>query len=154
MDGWESAVADRALECITSKTWNRLFGRHRARVCKALADLAKKLLEGKQALHDLVGSAAGWFARRVGLEPIERAVVRELAKRIPIPVIDEKTIVVARGLQMIGILLCLSQGIPMNRCQSFIDLALAETKERVKQILTDAMEEWATRNPALLRTSV
>lgn len=152
MDGWESAVTEQALECITPETWNRLFGTHRDQVCKALADLAKSVLDGKQKLHDLVGSVAERLAGDVGLEPVDRAVVRELAKRIPIPVIDEKTVVVARGLQMIGILLCLSEGRPLNECQCFIDLALAETKERVKQILTDAMEDWATRSPALLRT--
>lgn len=53
---------------------------------------------------------------------------------------------------MIGILLCISQGIPLNRCQSFIDLALTETKERVKQIMVGAMEDWKSPSPALLTT--
>jgi len=57
---------------------------------------------------------------------------------------------VARYLQMVGILLCLSQCIPLNRCQSFIDLALAETKERVKEIMVEAMEDWRNSNPELL----
>ncbi len=66
--------------------------------------------------------------------------------------VDEQAVVVARGLQMIGILLCLSQGTPLNQCQSFIDLALAETKERVKQILVGAMDDWRSPSPALLVT--
>ena len=63
---------------------------------------------------------------------MERTAAKELAKKIPIPVVDEKTAVVARGIQMIGISLCLSRNIPLERCQCFIDLALAETKEQVK----------------------
>jgi hypothetical protein len=61
---------------------------------------------------------------------------------MPIPLIDEKTVVVARGLQMIGILYCLSENIPLERCPSFIDLARVETKERVKEILVPAMKDW------------
>lgn len=64
--------------------------------------------------------------------------------------LDDKTVIVARCLQMISILLCLSQGIPLNRCQSFIDLALAETKERVREIMVEAMEDWRNSNPELL----
>lgn len=150
IDGWPEAVASQAQKCITPKTWNRLFSRQRQGDCKVLADIAKSLLDGKKALHDFVGSVASRVAGWVGAQTVERAVVKELAQRIPIPVIDQKTVVVARGLQMIGILLCLSQGIPLNRCQSFIDLALAETKERVKQILVGALEDWASPSPALL----
>ena len=150
--GWQEAVASRAADCITPKTWNRLFGRRRRGDCKVLADTAKSLLDGKKALHDFIGSVASRLAGWVGGQAVERAVARELAQRIPIPGLDQKTVVVARGLQMIGILLCLSQGIPLNRCQSFIDLALAETKERVKQILVGAMGDWTSPSPALLTT--
>jgi hypothetical protein len=46
---------------------------------------------------------------------------------------------------MIGILLCLNQGIPLKQCQFFIDLTLAETKEeRVKRIFIDAMDDWTS----------
>jgi hypothetical protein len=150
IDGWPEAVASRASDCITPKTWNRLFGRQRQADCKVLADMAKSLLDAKKALHDLVGSVASRVAGWMGGTGVECAVARELAQRIPIPVIDQKSIMVARGLQMIGILLCLSQGIPLNRCQSFIDLALAESKERVKQILVAAMDDWTSRSPTLL----
>ena len=149
-DGWPEAVASRAADCITPKTWDRLFGKRRPGDCKVLADMAKSLLDGKKALHDLIGSVGSRVAGWMGGKGVECAVARELAQRIPIPVIDQKTVVVARGLQMIGILLCLSQGIPLNRCQSFIDLALAESKERVKQILVAAMDDWTSPSPTLL----
>ncbi len=151
-ESWESAVGAQVVDCISPETWNRLFGGHRDQTCKALADTAKALLDGKEALHEFVGSVAEGLAEDVGLEPVDRAVVKELAKRIPIPVIDQKIVMIARSLQMIGILLCLGEGRPLNRCQCFIDLALAESKECVKQIVTDAMEDWATRSPALAKS--
>jgi hypothetical protein len=46
--------------------------------------------------------------------------------------------------------LCLSRGDQLSRCQSFIDLALDETKERVKRILLAAMEDWTTATDALV----
>lgn len=151
-DGWQEEVASQAADCITPKTWNRLFSGRRQGDCKVLADMAKMLLDGKKALHDFIGSVAGRFVGWLGGQAVERAVVRELAQRITTPVLDQKTVVVARGLQMIGILLCLGQGIPLNRCQSFIDLALTETKERVKQILVGAMDDWTSPSPTLLTT--
>jgi len=151
-DGWEKTVAGRVTDCLTPRTWNRLFRGRRKKDCKFLADLAKLILEGKQKLHEIIGRFGGWIAGRLGAEPLERTVARELAQRIPIPVVDEKAIVVARGLQMIGILLCLSRDIPLNRCQSFIDLSLAETKVRVKQILVAAMEDWTRPSDAMIAT--
>jgi len=147
---WQEAVTDQALNCITPKTWDRLFSGHRQQECKILADMAKGILEGKKALHDFIGAIAGRIAGWLGGDAVERAVARELAKRIPIPGIDQKAAVVARGLQVVGIVLCLSVGSPLNRCQSFIDLALAESKERVKQILVGAMDDWTSSSPSML----
>ncbi len=82
-EGWKDAVAAQAADCITPKTWRRLFGRRRRADCKVLADLAKSLLDGKESLHDLVGSVASRITGWVGGQAVERAVVRELAQRIP-----------------------------------------------------------------------
>jgi hypothetical protein len=103
IDGWPEAVNSQVQKCLTRDTWNRLFGKRRQKDCKVLADIAKSLLDGKKALHDFVGSVASRLASWFGAHPVEQAVVNELAKHIPIPVVDEKTVVVARGLQMTGI---------------------------------------------------
>lgn len=142
-DGWEKTVASRAADCLTPKTWNRLFRRRRQGDCKKLAAFAKGLLDGKEKLHELAGSLGAWIAGKFGAQALERTVAKELAKKIPIPVVDEKTAVVARGIQMIGISLCLTRDIPLEQCQCFIDLALEETKEHVKEKLAAALGEWA-----------
>jgi hypothetical protein len=147
MDGWQRAVSSRVADCLTDATFRRLFrGRRRRGDCKSLADLAKAILSGKKKLHEIIGGVSGWIAGQFGAEPIERTVTRELAKRIRIPVVDEKATVIARALQMIGILWCLSGNIPLDRCPSLIDLARAQTKERVKEILEAAMKDW--RHPS------
>ena len=68
------------------------------------------------------------------------------------PVVDEKTAVIARGLQMIGIAMCVARGIPLERCQCFIDLALAETKEQVKEKLATALGDWAEPSAKMIES--
>lgn len=62
---------------------------------------------------------------------------------IPLP-IDAKMIAVARGVQVAGILLCVMDGRDLSKCECFRDLALAETKERVSQILVAGMSDWTS----------
>ena len=40
---------------------------------------------------------------------------------------------------MIGIMLCVSADIPLDRCQSFLDLAIAESKEQLREMLEAAI---------------
>jgi hypothetical protein len=147
---WSEAVADRAAGCLTPPTWNALFGRQRRGDCGAFADLARAILAGKQKLHDLVGAVAAWLTKHLGGGEIERVVAKELAKRIPIPSVDDNAAIVARALQMLGIALCISRGDPLNMCQSFIDLSLQETKERVKTALAAALDDWTDPNSRLI----
>lgn len=141
---WQDAVADRIAD-YAGTTWERLkrSRRHRRR-CKALARLAAAILEGKQKLHELVGRAVGWFAGFLGADDFTREFAAELATNIPLGPIDAKAVAVARGLQVSGIVLCLINDDDITKCQCFIDLALTETKERVKQILVSAMSDWSS----------
>jgi len=51
-------------------------------------------------------------------------------------------IAAARGVQVAGILLCILDDRELTKCEFFIDLAVAETTARVKQILVAAMSDW------------
>jgi hypothetical protein len=66
-----------------------LFRRPRREDCKILADLAKAILDAKKKLHEIVGSIAGWVASKLGADALERTVARELAQKIPIPMVDD-----------------------------------------------------------------
>ena len=60
---------------------------------------------------------------------------------IPVP-INAKMIAVARGIQVVGVLLCVIDDRDLTECECFIDLALGETMEWVKQILVASMSDW------------
>jgi hypothetical protein len=153
-DGWQEAVADRATNYVTDRTWKKLFTARRSGLCKALAELAAETLATKKKLHGVVGWVAAWFTKRVGAGQLAVTVARELAENLPLPV-DAKFTAVARGVQMTGIVVCLANGRDLAHCPCFVDLALSETKERVKKILTAAVDDWAglANFPASLRAA-
>jgi len=138
--GWQEAVADRATE-YAQTTWERLSRSRRKRNCEALARIARSILEAKTQIHQAVGKLFGRVVGALGAGDAARAFTEELMSNIPLP-IDAKMIAVARGVQIAGILLCVMDDRDLTECECFIDLALAETKERVKQILVAAMSDW------------
>jgi hypothetical protein len=69
-----------------------------------------------------------------------RAFTEELIANIPLPIDTKMTR--SRGVQVAGILLCVMDDRDLTECECFIDLALAETKERVNQLLVAAMSDW------------
>ncbi|MFZ0160516.1 MAG: hypothetical protein WAL50_15925 [Kineosporiaceae bacterium] len=145
LDGWPTAVASQAKACLDAKTWSRLFRGRKNRDCKLLAQTAQAILQGKKQLHEGASRVAARLARDLlGVEPLEEAVVRELAARIPIPVIDQQAIAVARGMQVIGIAMCLTNEIPMNRCQCFVDLSLVESREIIEAVVEGALDDWTS----------
>jgi len=141
-DGWQAAVADR-ITGYAQSTWQRLAWSHRKRNCKALARIARSILEAKAALHKAVGRLMGLVSAATGADGAARAFAEELASNIPFGPLDAKMVGVARGVQVAGILLCVMDNRDLTTCECFIDLALAETKERVNQILLAAMSSWS-----------
>jgi hypothetical protein len=138
--GWQEAVADRAAE-YAQTSWERLSRSRRKRSCKALARIARLILQAKAQAHRAVGKVSGWIVGAFGANDAAREFTEELVSNIPLP-IDDKMIAVARGVQVAGVLLCLMDGRDLTECECFVDLALAETKERVKQVLVAAMSDW------------
>jgi hypothetical protein len=139
-EGWQRAVAAQITDYAES-TWERLKRSHRRRNCKALARIARSILKAKTQIHRLIGHATGWAVKKLGAGDAAQAFADELASNIPLP-FDTKMIAVARGVQVAGILLCVMDNRNLTRCECFIDLALAETKERLQQILDAAMSDW------------
>ena len=140
-DGWTETVAAKATDYVSEQTWHALF-RSRKRNCKPLAKLAKDILAYKEKFHKMLGGILGWLLSLIGVNDAARNFAKELASRIPIPPIDAKATAIARGVQIAGIVVCVSSGEDLTRCQCFIDLALTETKTRVKKILVAATKDW------------
>lgn len=139
--GWEEVVSTRATDYVTEQKWNRLF-RSRKRNCSSLAELAREILAAKEGFHKAIGGLAAWLLSLIGVNETARVFARELSARIPIPPVDAKAVAVARGVQIAGIVICVAAGDDLTRCQCFIDLALTETKTRVKEILIAATRDW------------
>jgi hypothetical protein len=140
--GWQTAVTDR-ITGYAQTTWERLSRSRRKPNCKALARIARSILAAKTQIHKAAGKLFGWAAGALGAADPARAFTEELTSNIALP-IDAKMIAVARGVQVAGILLCVMEGRDLTECECFIDLALAETKERVNQILVAAMSDWTS----------
>lgn len=139
---WEQEVADRLTD-RTGDAWQRLTRSRRKRNCKKLAQIARTILKIQDQIHQLAGELASQAASVAGVRGAALDFTRELVKRIPIGPVDAKLTAAARTIQMAGIMLCLMEGRDLTRCDCFIDLALAETKERVSQILETRLANWA-----------
>jgi hypothetical protein len=141
---WEQDVADRLTD-RAGDAWERLKRnrRKRKRNCKRLAQMARTILMAQDQIHRLAEELASQAASVVGVRGPALDFTRELVKRILIGSEDVKLTAAARTIQIAGIVLCLMNGLDLTRCDCFIDLALAETKERVSQILEMRLTNWA-----------
>lgn len=139
-DGWQKTVENKAAEYVGERTLRRL-SRRRRRHCKLLAKFAADVLAGKKWAHDVVGSLVQWLVSLLGGNWFVQVLARKLASKLPLPW-DAKLIAVSRGIQIIGVFLCVANDRDITKCQCFIDLAVEETKTRVKQILATAFDDW------------
>ena len=134
-------MADRVTD-YAQTTWQRLSRSRRKRNCKKLAKMAREILKGRDQIHKLAGELAGDAASVVGVKGAALDFTKELVANIPLNPIDAKMIAVARSIQITGILLCVMDNRDLAKCECFIDLAKAETKERVNRILIAGMSDW------------
>ncbi|HUN36175.1 MAG TPA: hypothetical protein VMU95_29610 [Trebonia sp.] len=139
---WQETVADQITQ-YAQASWVRLSRSSRRRNCKLLARTARLILEAKTQVHKAAGKLLGWAVGALGGGNAARAFAEELASNVPLPM-DAKMIAVARGVQVTGILLCAMDDRELTKSECFIDLALAETMERVKGILVAAMSDWVS----------
>jgi len=139
---WEQDVADRLTD-RAGDAWEHLTRDRRRRNCKKLAQMARTILKAQDKIHQLAGELASQAAGVAGVCGAALDFTRELARRIPIGPVGAKLTAAARAIQIAGIALCLMNGRDLTRCECFIDLALAETKERVSQILETRLGKFA-----------
>jgi hypothetical protein len=136
-DGWREAVANRVASYVTKATWRQLSRGHRRGDCQELADLAAILL----GMRDMVSDAISDLAGALGFGPIVQAFAHQLTDKIPLGP-DAHLVALARGLQMTGILICVSGGRELTRCPCFRDLSRSETQIQLHDLLIAAMSDW------------
>jgi hypothetical protein len=140
-EGWKVAIEDKVTGYVTKDSLRQLTGHNNKKACGSLARFAEDVLRGKKWLHDVVGSVVRWIVSLLTGNWMAQVFAKKLASKIPLPW-DAKIVAVARGIQIIGIFICLADGRDLTRCECFIDLALEETKTRMKQILGTALGDW------------
>jgi hypothetical protein len=136
-----NAAADRAAEYAGDKIWSQLTHDWLGRNCNGLARLARVTLKGKDWVHESIGQMAGSLLERLGTPRVARALGKELAKRIPMPW-DHQCIVVARGMQVAGIVICVLNDRDLTECDCFVDVVISEGKERIEELMRKAAGNW------------
>lgn len=135
------AVAERAVDYTDERVWKLLCKRWQPNRCLQMAKLARAILDGKKKLHQLIGTATDRILERIGAEPIERLFARKLVEGLPIPFVDTKAVAAARGLQLVGICLCLMHD-ELPQCACLADLVRNEAKDRLTKLLGAAADDW------------
>jgi hypothetical protein len=139
--GLLDAVAERAVDYTDERVRRLMRRRWNPHRCRWLARVARKILDGKEKLHQLIGTAADRALERMGAAPIERVFARKLVETIPIPFVDTKAIAPARALQLVGIYLCLvNDNLP--QCACLADLVRSEAKDRLTELIEGAGQDW------------
>ncbi len=135
-------IGDRATDYVTDRTWERVTRDWSGRRCVTLAQLAREILEVRERLREGLGGAADWLLGFFNRSLVERQFCLELVKRLPLPVIDEKMVAAARGLQLTGIVVCLTRSQSIMQCACFTDVVKIDGKTKVKELIVAGTEDW------------
>lgn len=146
------AVPSHVAQYASAETWDRVVRHWHGRNCTEIADLARAILDGKQKIHTLIGKFVGFVVGLFNGSLFARALAEEMAKRAPLPIIDEKATMAARGLQLCGMFICMAQGRQLSACACFADVVKAEGKDRVEKLIKAGTSDWI--NLHLVRASV
>ncbi|GAA1293904.1 hypothetical protein Psi02_42400 [Planotetraspora silvatica] len=143
-DGWKATVAQRSSDLLGSALWDEVrTARHSD--CAPLAAAARKLLEAQDQTHALVADIL------VGKSPADRVgrclveLLRNYATKIPIPG-EQIFEVSARALRIMGIYRCTVAG-ELNRCECLADLVQAVGKDKLKEVISIGLDDWADKIP-------
>lgn len=116
-----------------------------------MALAARSVLQVKAWPHGLLGRVAYRVAIWRGTSRIVGLFSQELVRRIPLPW-DHQLVMVARGLQITGIVTCLLNERPLETCDCFVDLVLTEGKEKLEALANRAAGDWSRLGEVSVQT--
>jgi hypothetical protein len=143
-DGLIPSLADRVADRVAdylgwAGRWRLRRRRWRAVDCRLLAQTARAVLDLKHKLHEVTGEAVSRL-----LPPntprFHRMLVKKIAEKLPLPP-DVKLEAIARGLQVIGIFMCVVQNLPLEHCACLQMLGAQLVKEQAKRYVEGLLEE-------------
>lgn len=142
-NGVREAIAARAEEHVAAATWQALVrGRRDGHGCAEIAALAKAILTGEERLQGLAGRLLDGLLAALGRSRVERAFARDLARGLALPW-DLKLAATARGLQIAGVYVCLTDNRSLANCACLLDLMETEGTAAIRQLLSAATEDWS-----------
>jgi len=112
--------------------------RWRALDCRLLAQTARAVLDLKQRLHEVTGEAVSRLLPR-DTPRFHRLLVRKIAERVPLP-LDVKLEAIARGLQVMGIFMCVVQDLPLEACACLSMLGASVAREQARRYVQDLLD--------------
>jgi len=112
--------------------------RWRALDCRLLAQTARAVLDLKQRLHEVTGEAVSRLLPR-DTPRFHRLLVRKIAERVPLP-LDVKLEAIARGLQVMGIFMCVVQDLPLEACACLSMLGASVVREQARRYVQDLLD--------------
>jgi hypothetical protein len=69
----------------------------------------------------------------------QRLLVRKLAERLPLS-LDIKLEAIVRGIQVVGIWICVVQELPLEACPCLQMMGVAELRERIEQEIQELLD--------------
>jgi len=135
-------LSDRVTDYLGEAGKRQLRRRSRKGVeCELVAAAARAVLRLKRQAHDLVSEAVSQMFDQLvrDLSRFQRLLLKRLAAKLPLPW-DVKLEAVARGLQVIGIWMCLVQDLPLERCPCVGMFSVTLVRERIEQEIKDLLD--------------
>lgn len=126
---------ERRASVHAAEQWHRVVNRPSMH-CHGLARFARLMLNG----HDRARAALATAAEGVAVEE-EKELVNALVRRFPLPGSAE-VVLAARALQLAGIVMCMSDNVPLRRCPVLIDVVEVEGRRLLKALIRDGAEDW------------
>jgi hypothetical protein len=139
-DGLDAALGDLVVDYVGAGATRRLrHRRRRARDCQEIADAATAVVGLKDKAHDFAGkSVAGLLP--AGTPRFTRELTAKIAEKLPLPW-DAKLEAIARGLQALGIFLCMVQLLPPTACPCLGMVVDEMPDEAIKTSVTELISD-------------
>ena len=133
-------LADRVTQYLGTEGKRQPRRRHRKGVdCELLAEAARAILGLKRARTGRRSSHRDVRAPGAGTARFQRLLVRKLAEKLPLPW-DVKLEAIVRGIQVVGVWICVVQELPLEDCPCLQMMGGAELKERIEQEIRDLLD--------------
>jgi hypothetical protein len=141
-EGLKKAVAERVVDYLDDLDLLRDRPHRREGAgCEDIAEAARAVLRLKQDLHDLTAEAVS-RALPPEIPDFYRTLVKKIVAKIPLAS-DAKLEATARGLQVIGIYLCIIQRLPLSECACLRMLARHIAAEQAQHYVESLLEQTA-----------